>query len=203
MRLAWLYIKARRSILCMAWLVALAGILAGGSLWIRQQYSLSSTPDSTPLIPLLMLGALAGACTISVSVASPFGIIEQASFRSLRVLRAVHVTGLTIWGTGVNLLIVGTVVGSDSTFILLRNAWGFLGLALLTAPLLGAQHSWITPAGVGLASLLTPHLIEDDLAWLWLTWPLTEASEQRATVIALSLLALGWSAFVSAGERKS
>ena len=189
-RLLALYLRARRTG------VALAALLGGAALtWLLLDY----TADP-PLVKLaLIILPLAPAAIIGVALRSPFGEVERAVGSPLPALRGCHLVGLLLVA-GVALAIANrAATGPDFDWLLVRNAAGYGGLALLGARLAGAALSWLAPFLYGLFATVAPGgVLPRESGWLW---PIQPPDVRAAALIACALLLVGLAVGVWYGAR--
>ena len=131
-RLLWLYLLSRRVPLALLLITATAAVLRAVQPWTE------GTGEAAGLLPLVL--TVTAAAVIVTSTASPFGDPERATYPLSR-LRLTHLLAI--------LLAAATLLGlarlHHDPLGAIRNLAGFTGLALLTARLVGALLSWITP----------------------------------------------------------
>ncbi len=168
LRLIGLYASSRR----VGW--ALAGIVMVAMLrWVVRTYT-SSGGQSAVLLELMPVTA--AATVIAAGLVSPFGAVERSAGTLLPALRTGQVLGTTLVAAA-GFAITGSV----------RDLVGFVGIALVTARLLGARRCWIFPLGYALLCAGEVELNEYP-AWAWAIQP---ADSLWAFVIACLLLAAG------------
>jgi hypothetical protein len=159
--------------------------------------ALTSNPDLTLI--LRMAAPLAAAIVVGAAVRSPFGEAEQTASHPLPPLRVAHLVLLLACGA-TGLALAGVAPGVGSLGMLLRNGAGFVGLALLGARLLGTGVSWLLPLGYGGATFVD-YLLQPNRDASW-RWPLQPSGDHTALALALTLLAIGLGAIVTAGSRE-
>jgi len=179
-RLLLLYLRARRTG------VALACLLGGAALtWLL----LDHTSDPLLVKLTLIILPLAPAAIIGVALRSPFGEAERSAGSSLPALRGCHLVGLLLVA-GLALAVAHrAATGPDFDWLLVRNAAGYCGLALLGGRLSGAALSWLTPFLYGLFATVAPGgFLPRESRWLW---PIQPPDVYAAAIIACVLLAVG------------
>lgn len=183
-RLLQLHLRSRRVPLITLLIAILAGILRaakplteGGS-------------EFAGLLPLvLMVGC---AALIAASARSPFGDPERATFPLPR-LRLTHLLALVALAVAV----VGAARVGDDPVAGMRDVAGLTGLALLTAPVIGAALAWIAPLAYAIycGGPLDVHQVD-----LW-SWPALPGTDGTAALIAVALLAAGVATVTAVGAR--
>lgn len=172
MRLPYLFLRTRQAGRA-AILLAIAAVAA--ALWRHW-----SSGDSSSAAMLLIVPPLAAAAIIAVGTRSPMHDLEATANHGLPLLRLGHIAGLLA------LAALGlAIVSGPSHWMLVRNAAGFTGLALLTARVLGSSLSWVPPLCYGallaVGATLGPYVM----------WPMNAASDRAAAAIATTLLLAG------------
>lgn len=144
----------------------------------------------------LMLVAVAAAAVVAGSTRTPFGEPEHAASSSLAVLRLAHLAAVT--GTATVTLAVAAYGAryGVSAAVILRNAVGLTGMALLTAALLGAHLAWTAPLAY---VMYCGGQLDVCVSNLW-TWPTQPATVQSAAIAAV-LLGAGVTAVSVTGAR--
>ena len=142
---------------------------------------------------------LAPAAIIGVALRSPFGEAERAAGSSLPALRGCHLVGLLLVA-GLALAVANrAATGPDFDWLLVRNAAGYCGLALLGGRLSGAALSWLTPFLYGLFATVAPGgFLPRESRWLW---PIQPPDVYAAAIIACVLLGIGLLVGVVYGTR--
>lgn len=189
-RLLVLYLRARRTG------VALACLLGGAALtWLL----LDRTADPVLVKLTLIILPLVPAAIIGVALRSPFGEAERAVGSPLPALRGWHLVGLLIVA-GLALAVANrAATGPDFDWLLVRNAAGYSGLALLGARLTGAALSWPAPFLYGLFATVAPGgFLPRESRWLW---PIQPPDVRAAAIIACALLAVGLAVGIRYGAR--
>ncbi len=189
-RLLVLYLRARRTG------VALAVLLGGAALtWLLLDRAID--PQLIKLILIVL--PLVPAAIIGVALRSPFGEAERAAGSPLPALRGWHLVGLLIVA-GLALAVANrAATGPDFDWLLVRNAAGYSGLALLGARLTGAALSWPAPFLYGLFATVAPGgFLSREIRWLW---PIQPPDVRAAAIIACALLAVGLAVGIRYGAR--
>jgi len=170
MRLAYLFLRSRQAGRAVA---LLAVVVAATWLWRRV-----ATEDALSTMLLITTPSLAAA-VIGTGTSSPLADLEATAVRGLPPLRLGHVGGL------LGLMALGLLtVGGPLDGALVRDLAGFTGLALLTARFAGSAASWTVPLGYGALAMLM------GAGQQW-AWPIAEATDREAVLIAGALLILG------------
>lgn len=120
--------------------VALLGWVLGN--WILAQ---PFTEAERHLGPVLLLSPLMISCIVGVGTSSPFGDSENTSGFPLPMLRFGHLAALLVWSLLTLTLTMITWSSDYAGWVLVRNLFGFTGLALIGAGLLGSHLSWVVP----------------------------------------------------------
>lgn len=188
-RLLLLYLRARRTG------VALAALLCSAALtWTL--LGCTSDPRLTTLIVIIL--PLAPAAIVGVALRSPFGEAERTAGSPLPALRCGHLVGLLLVA-GLALAAANrAATGPDVDWLLVRNAAGYSGLALLGGRVAGAAHSWLAPLGYGLVAAVAPGTsLPHAGAWRWPGQP----PDEGAATIAATLLIVGLAVGIRYGAR--
>jgi hypothetical protein len=191
LRLAALHAASRRVLPCLLVLVACAVALRTALHW------LPPTGVYSRQIPLTIEAA--AAAVIGVTTRSPFGEPERATGRWLPFLRLGTCLALAAAAVG------ALAAGSASAHLaggaggMVRDVAGFIGIALLTAALLGGALAWIGPVaylGVAMPALgagwTTP--------WIW---PARPPDDRGAAICAALVFAAGLAVITVRGARDS
>jgi hypothetical protein len=173
-RLLWLHLLSRRVPLALALITAAAAVLRAVQPWTE------GTGEFAGMLPLVL--TVAAAAVIATTTSSPFGEPERAT-SPLPWLRLIHVLAILLAAAG--LLALARLHHDPLSAI--RNLAGFTGLALLTAAVISAPLSWITPLAyvIYCGGPIDIHQVS-----LW-SWPALPSSNNPATLIALLLLSAG------------
>lgn len=179
-RLAWLYVRSRR----LPWLLAGLGVLlvlVGLSRWATQWPA--SVHDSISVFAATLAAVLlVGGCDTAADE-----LDYTAALRWYR-WRAVHLfAGLPV--TIVPLALVTHPHATVLDLIMVRDVFGFTGLAALTAVLTGAALCWIAPLGYALIVWILP-VAPLTGAQFWL-WPVLTPDVAASWLVALVLFAAG------------
>jgi hypothetical protein len=189
LRLVRLYLVSRRVLSCLLVLVAAAIALRIALHWLPR------TGVASQQIPLTIEAGVAAA--IGVTARSPFGEAERVAGPWLRWLRLA--VSLALAGAAFGALAAGSATQhlSDGTLGLLRDLGGFIGLALLTAALVGGGLAWIGP--LAYAAVTLPAL---DGSWTTpLTWAARPPHDRGAALAAALALAAGLALITARGAR--
>lgn len=182
MRLAYLFLRSRQAGRAF---VLLALVVAATWLWRRV-----AAGDALSTMLLIITPSLAAAAVIGAGTSSSLADLEATASRVLPPLRLGHVGGL------LGLMALGLLaVGGALDMTLMRDLAGFTGLALLTARLAGSAVSWIVPLGYGALAML----VGAGQHW---AWPIAEATDREAMLIAGVLLTLGLAVIAWSGARE-
>lgn len=183
-RLLLLHLRSRRVPLVSLLIAVTAGVLRavaplteGGS-------------EFAGLLPLTLM--VACAALIAASSRSPFGDPERATYPLPR-LRLIHL--LTLVALGV--VVIGAARIGDDPMAAVRDVAGLTGLALLTAPVIGAALAWIAPLAyvIYCGGALDVRQVD-----LW-SWPALPGTDGAAALIALVLLVAGVATVTAVGAR--
>jgi hypothetical protein len=191
LRLAALHAASRRVLTCLLVLVACAVALRTALHWLPR------TGVYSRQIPLTIEAA--AAAVIGVTTRSPFGEPERATGRWLPFLRLGTCLALAAAAVG------ALAAGSASAHLaggaggMVRDVAGSIGIALLTAALLGGALAWIGPVaylGVAMPALgagwTTP--------WIW---PARPPDDRGAAICAALVFAAGLAVITVRGARDS
>ncbi len=200
-RLAGLYLRSRRAGWSSVTVAALALCAWASTAWLLS-LPYSDVEDGS-LTPMLTLATLAAACVVGVGARSPFGDAERTVARPLPPLRLLHLGGLVAWAT---LLLAAALLAFDlegarpaqPLLVLLRNLGGLIGLALLSARLIGARVAWIPPLAFLTFSTVAVRQVEGPTLW---DWPFRDGADGAPGVAALALLVVGLWLVCSHGAR--
>lgn len=143
------------------------------------------------LVSLLLVGAAAS--MIATGLASPFGDTERSAGGRLPTLRGAQLLGTALLAAAG--FTVAAATGGLPVTDYLRDTAGFLGIALLTGAVLGAQRCWSLPVAFAVVCSGEVDLHEYP-AW---AWPILPAGDLAATGIAVTLLVLGATVVTVAG----
>ena len=201
-RLACLYLRSRLAGWSSVTLATLALCAWAGTAWLLSLPH--SDVENGSLVPMLTLATLAAACVVGVGASSPFGDIERTVARPLPPLRLLHLGGLLAWAA---LVLTVALLAFDlegarpaqPLLALLRNLAGLTGLALLSAPLIGARGTWIPPLAFLTFSTVAVHQIEDPTLW---DWPFRDGADRAPGIAVLALLVVGLWLLCSRGARE-
>jgi hypothetical protein len=183
-RLLWLHLLSRRVPLALVLITATAAVLRAVQPWTE------GTGEAAGLLPLVLI--VAAASVIATSTGSPFGEPERATYPLPR-LRLSHVLAILLAAAA----LLGLARLHHDPLSAIRNLAGFTGLALITARLIGASLSWITPLAY---AIYCGGPIDIHAVTLW-SWPALPSSNRAAGLIALLLLGAGCVAITHAGAR--
>jgi hypothetical protein len=181
-RLLWLHLLSRRAPLALILIVAVAAVLRAMQPWTE------GGGEFAGLLPLVVV--VAAAAVIATSARSPFGEPERATYPVSR-LRLIQVTALLLAAAG----LLGLARLGHDPLAAIRNLGGFTGLALLTAAVISAPLSWITPLALTIYCG-GPIDIQDVSLW---SWPALPSSNATAALIAIALLGAGVTAITRVG----
>jgi hypothetical protein len=181
-RLLWLHLVSRRTPLALILIIAVAAVLRAVQPWTEGSGEFAAT------LPLVL--AVAAAAVIATSTHSPFGEPERATCPLPR-LRLIQVTALLLAGAG----LLGLARLGHDPLGAIRNLGGFTGLALMTAAVISAPLSWITPLAY---AIYCGGPIDIQAVTLW-SWPALPSGNRTAALIALLLLGAGVTLIARAG----
>lgn len=217
-RLAHLFLRSRRVGWAALYLAGIAVLVAGLVFIMRENDAEGRDPftnafDGSPVPFVLFFVPLAMALVVGVAAHGPFGELERTVSQRLPPLRLGQVAGLLLCSAVALLLLAQAWEGGvEGSFlqrladwegaiegVFLRNLAGFTGLALLTAPIVGARLSWFLPFGYGMVAFWIGN--NGEPAW-WL-WPMQPMDNDLALGIALGLLAVGVAVASVIGSRES
>jgi hypothetical protein len=186
-----LHAASRRVLTCLLVLAAGAVALRTALHWLPRSGVYSRQ------IPLTIEAGVAA--VIGVTSRSPFGEAERATGRWLPFLRLG--TCLALAGAAVGALAAGSASAhlAGGAGGMVRDVAGFIGVALLTAALLGGALAWIGPVaylGVAMPALgagwTTP--------WIW---PARPPDDRGAAICAALVFAAGLAVITVRGARDS
>jgi hypothetical protein len=183
-RLLWLHLLSRRTPLALILVIAVAVLLRAVQPWTE------GTGEFAGMLPLVL--AVAAAAVIANSTHSPLGEPERATY-PLPWLRLIQVTAFLLAAAG----LLGLARLGHDPLAAIRNLGGFTGLALITAAVISAPLSWITPLAY---AIYCGGPIDIQAVTLW-SWPALPSSNDTAALIALLLLGAGVTAITRAGAR--
>ena len=183
-RLLWLHLLSRRTPLALILIVAVAAVLRAVQPWTE------GTGEFAGMLPLAL--AVAVAAVIATSTHSPLGEPERTTYPLPR-LRLIQVTALLPAAAG----LLGLARLGHDPLAAIRNLGGFTGLALVTAAVISAPLSWITPLAY---AIYCGGPIDIHAVTVW-SWPALPSSNDTAALIALLLLAAGVTSITRAGAR--
>lgn len=186
-----LFLRSRRAGVTLACLVASAAATWGLLGAIDERMLIKLTLIILPLTPAVALG---------VGQHSPFGELERTASAGLPALRLAQLAGLLAVAGGTLVAANSAAWGDDFRWLLVRNAAGYAGLALVGGFLTGASFSWALPLAYGLFVVIAPvgDLLERESRWLW---PIHPPAERPAILIAAVLLLLGVAIAATHGAR--
>jgi hypothetical protein len=189
LRLMRLHLASRGGPVALAVLTACGAMLRAALHWNWVPYP---HPQQLPLA--IETGT---AMVIAVTTRSPFGEPERAGGRWLPCLRLG--TTLALSGVAVGALAAGSIAahlpGGETAMS--RNTAGLVGIALLSAALLGGSLAWIGP-------VLYWALAEFALAATWRTpwiWPARPPHDRGAAICAALVYAAGIAVITVRGAR--
>jgi hypothetical protein len=183
-RLLSLHLRSRRVPPALALIAAIAATLRGVQPWTE------GTGEFAVMLPLAL--AVAAAAVIAASTQGPFGEPERATY-PLPWLRLAQVVTVLLTAAG----LLGIARLGHDPLAAIRNLAGFTGLALLTATLISAPLSWITPLAY---AIYCSGPVDIGAVNLW-SWPALPSGNHAATLIAASLLVAGVACLTRSGTR--
>jgi hypothetical protein len=178
----WLHLLSRRVPLGLTLIIVIAAALRLMQPWTE------SPGVFAGMLPLVL--AVGAAAIIAASTQSPFADPERAAW-PVPWLRLIQLTALVLAATG----LLGLARLGHDPLAAVRNLAGFTGLALITATVISAPLSWITPLAYTIYCSGPIDIRQVNL----LSWPALPSSNDTATLIALLLLGAGVAAISSAG----
>jgi hypothetical protein len=189
LRLARLHAASRRVLTCVLVLVACAVALRTALHWL---------PRSGVYARQIPLTIEAGAAAvIGVTTRSPFGEPERATGRWLPWLRlavSVALTGIAVGALAAAAAAAHLAGGAAG---LARDLAGFIGIALLTAAVLGGALAWIGP--IAYLAVTLPALTEKwTTPWIW---PARPPHDRGAAICAALVFAAGVAVITVRGAR--
>jgi hypothetical protein len=189
LRLVRLHAASRRVLACLLVVAACAVALRTALHWLPRGGVYSRQ------IPLTIEAGVAAA--IGVTTRSPFGEPERATGRWLPWLRLA--AGVALAGIAVGALAAGAAAAhlAGGTVGLLRDTAGFIGIALLTAAVLGGALAWVGP--IAYLAVTLPAL---DGHWTtpWI-WPARPPHDRGAAICAALVFAAGIAVITVRGAR--
>lgn len=176
-----LFLRSRQVPAVLLTLVALAaaGRAVGG--WTFRVGS--SEPLSVPfatLLPLLQVSALAS-IVVSVQATAERTAARRVGTVQLAVLAAALGLALLL-----NLWSAAHLTGPSTVLSCNRNLLGYLGLALVSARLLGTGLLWVGPLATAVLALTAGRFDGPSRAWAWVIQP-----DGDRVALAVSVLLLG------------
>jgi len=189
LRLARLHAASRRVLTCLVVLAACAVALRIALHWLPRSGVYARQ------IPLII--ETGAAAVIGVTTRSPFGEPERATGRWLPWLRLAGCVVLT--GIAVGALAAGAAAAhlDGGAAGLARDLAGLVGVALLTAAVLGGSLAWIGP--MAYLAVTLPALTEK-WATPWI-WPARPPYDRGAAICAALVFAAGVAVITVRGAR--
>jgi hypothetical protein len=181
-RLLWLHLLSRHTPLALILVITVAAVLRAMQPWTE------GTGEFAGMLPLVL--AVAAAAVVATSTRSPFGEPERATC-SLPCLRLIQVTALLVTAAA----LLGLARLGHDPLSAIRNLGGFTGLALMTAAVISAPLSWITPLAY---AIYCGGPIDIRAVTLW-SWPALPSNNDTAALIALLLLGAGITSITRTG----
>lgn len=158
-------------------------LLALGYLWVWRHQG--STGDQIPgqTMPGLLSGILLG-----ISVASPFGELEDAVRAPARLSRLI-VFGVTLAVLTALFGIIASVFfyRTDAMAMLVRAIVGYAALTIILLPWLGATRAWLPPLIWG---MLATFSVQSNWTYPWWAWAMQPGGDVLSWVFAGSMLVL-------------
>lgn len=184
-RLVWLHLRSRRVPLGLTLIIAIAAVLRLMQPWATAQGVFART------LPLVL--AVGAAAVIAAGTQGPFADPERATW-PVRWLRLIQVVAFVLAAAA----LLGLARLGHDPVAAIRNVAGFTGMALITATVIGAPLSWVTPLAYALycSGPIDVHAVS-----LW-SWPALPASGNAAILIALVLLTAGVIVVTCGGPRE-
>ena len=194
MRLHLLYARSRGADPAGVVLLVLCVAAAWAGRWLVARPSLE---PATARLPVTIALALAAAVVLAGTLHSPADELERTTPRSWAAWRAGHAAVATLAAVLAVLPVLPPAVHGQQALV--RNTVGLLGLALLTAALLGPRLAWTLPLGYTATVYLTgsPGRSAGRPVWAFLLQPGGTAS---ATGVALGALAAGLAAWAASAR---
>jgi hypothetical protein len=189
LRLARLHAASRRVLTCLVVLAACAVALRTALHWLPRSGVYARQ------IPLII--ETGAAAVIGVTTRSPFGEPERATGRWLPWLRLAGCVVLT--GIAVGALAAGAAAAhlDGGAAGLARDLAGLVGVALLTAAVLGGALAWIGP--MAYLAVTLPALTEKwTTPWIW---PARPPHDRGAAICAALVFAAGVAVITVRGAR--
>jgi hypothetical protein len=189
LRLARLHAASRRVLTCLVVLAACAVALRIALHWLPRSGVYARQ------IPLII--ETGAAAVIGVTTRSPFGEPERATGRWLPWLRLAGCVVLT--GIAVGALAAGAAAAhlDGGAAGLARDLVGLVGVALLTAAVLGGSLAWIGP--MAYLAVTLPALTEKwTTPWIW---PARPPHDRGAAICAALVFAAGVAVITVRGAR--
>ncbi len=199
MRLAYLYVKSRRTGHAAMALSVVAGL---AWVWANAMLRVPTLGGNEQIyIPVLFLTPLVSASAIGVAAYSPFGEAEGTASRSMPTLRLGHLVGLLAAALATLAMAALDWRQEWAELILARNLAGFAGLALMAGTIVGSRLSWVVPLVYGIAAFRLGAIAPGRFAW-W-AWPIRPIGDELAAGVAIGLLATGLAAYALLGTREN
>jgi hypothetical protein len=185
MRLAVLYARSRGVPSATLVLIGLCGAGAWAGHWLGTRVSLDATMARLPVTVSL---AVAVAVVLAGTLHSSADEVERTTPRPWAGWRAGHAAAAAAAGVVLVAPVLPAAVYGQSS--LLRNTAGLLGLALLTAAVVGPRLAWALPLWYAAAVYLSAGIRDTDGRAVW-AFVMQPAGSSAAIASALLLLAAG------------
>ncbi|MEU2614545.1 hypothetical protein ABZ570_23620 [Micromonospora sp. NPDC007271] len=191
MRWLTLYLRSRRVPVALA--TAVGGMVV---MWVLG----SAVSDGGPGVKMVVLTVLLLVVVLTATLSGPDEELDRTAARPWPPRRVSHLLAALAVVAGLPFLTHLTGISFGPAGPVIRDAAGLLGLAALSAPLLGAGRAWFVPLGWTLAAAVYPaagHLLGEIL-----TWQSQAADSTPAAVTAAVLAGSGLIAYASAGPAR-
>lgn len=197
MRLLLLFLRTRQTGIAILTIAAVGVFIVIAHGWLFQPSELGR--GDLALIPVALLFPLISASVIAIATDSPIGELELTMDRSLPRLRSTHLAILAGVGVPSALGVAAAWDHADAEFVVLRNLAGLIGIALLSAWLIGGRLSWIPPLVFAMLSVVMGRGSAGEAAsWAWTVLP---GRDETALLTTTGLLIVGAGLLIWEGAR--
>ncbi|MGY3337623.1 hypothetical protein ACVW0K_003722 [Streptomyces filamentosus] len=136
-------------------------------------------------VPVAAVVPVAYAVILGTTLHSPMADLEHVSARPFSLYRRLQLVGLTLFATVLAALPLAFGLHAEVFAASVRNAAGYLGLALISARLFGSGLAWLLPLGTFGPTLLLG--VGADNTPEWWAWSIHPASSPGALTLAVLL----------------
>lgn len=192
------YLRCHQASRSIVGLVALGVI---GFLWGTYELHLPSlSGNAEALIPVVLVIPLGCAVLIGAAMREWMYDIERVAAVNMRWARLLH--GLFVILVAAIVLVPAMVQGAPGygAAAALRNLVGYVGLAFLSLPVVGAALAWMLPTAYAIQVAVLASVI-DRVPRSW-GWPVSPSSAGPSWTVAVALCAAGFVAMTVFGVRR-